>query len=89
MKTKRQRQNWWRKLNPEQQEAFISKRVDKKRIKRNKLMIRSMKAKGIKFDCKKCCHGIGGHCTDQTEIGCTYFYDAINDKYGPAYKQIA
>jgi len=88
-KSKKQRRSWFKALSNEAKAVFIEQQVVKKQERRDAKMRQYMQANKLKFDCSKCCHGIGGHCTDQTEIGCTYFYDAINDKYGPAYKQIA
>jgi len=44
MKTKKQRQAWWKGLSPDQKSKYIDKKVEKKRLKRNKLMAKSMKA---------------------------------------------
>ena len=48
-------------------------------------MSKYMKAKKLKFNCKKCFHGVIGSCTNRPKLGCTYFYDAIKDKFGPGY----
>jgi len=37
---------------------------------RKKADIFLMKKLGIKYDCKKCIHGIGRHCTLELENGC-------------------
>ena len=74
MKTKKQRQAWWKGLSPDQKSKYIDKKVEKKRLKRNKLMAKSMKAKGLKYNCAECIHRKTQNCTDITSVSCEYFY---------------
>ena len=83
MKTKRQRRKWWNKLNPEQQNAFVSKKVEQKRLNRNRLMVKSMKRLNLSYDCKHCIHGLTESCTDRPKNKCLYFADEVNEIYGP------
>ena len=84
-KSKKQRQLWFKLLTDTERAEFIEQQVAKKQKRRDAKMRQYMQSNKLKFDCCKCCHGIGGHCTEQSEVGCTYFYDAIKDIFGPAY----
>ena len=84
-KTKNQQRNWWKSLSPKEQDKYIGKKADEKLFRNKKKSIKLMKKMGISFDCKACFHGITKNCTDMSKIGCPYFYDAIEDKFGPGY----
>lgn len=85
MKSKKQRQKWWNSLNSEQQNYHLEKWQGDKVIKRQKKSLRIMKARKLKFDCKKCIHAITESCINHVKIGCTHFADEINEVFGPAY----
>ena len=81
MKTKVEKRKWWNKLNTEQQNSFISKKVEDKRLKRNRETAKSMKRLKLSFDCKLCIHGLTESCTDRPKNGCLYFADEVNEMY--------
>uniref|UniRef100_A0A6M3KNN5 Uncharacterized protein n=1 Tax=viral metagenome TaxID=1070528 RepID=A0A6M3KNN5_9ZZZZ len=87
--SKKQRQNWWKGLSPKDQESYISALQEKKRLKRQKKHQQIMKRSNLSFDCSKCIHGTTESCTDQPKDGCIYFFDAINNVFGPAYRKQA
>ena len=70
MKTKVEKRKWWNKLNAEQQNSFISKKVEDKRLKRNRETAKSMKRLKLSFYCKLCIHGLTESCTDRPKNGC-------------------
>ncbi len=74
---------WWYSLTPEQQSKFVDKKVEEKRIKRNRLMAKSMIRLKLSFDCRKCIHCLTKNCTDRPKRGCLYFADFINNIFGP------
>ncbi len=73
MKTKKQRQEWWKSLTLEQQSVHINKWVGEKSDKRRKKSISIMKRRKSK-DCQKCIHGVTKSCADNLPRGCEYFY---------------
>ena len=83
MKTKAEKRKWWNKLNAEQQNGFIAKNVEDKRLKRNIVMAKSMKRLNLKYDCKLCIHGLTESCIDKPKNGCLYFADETNKVFGP------
>jgi len=83
MKTKKQRQDWWKSLNPEEQDKFITKRASKRTARNIQKNQRLMEKLGLSFDCKQCIHGIIDSCTDRPKDGCVYFADEVNEIYGP------
>ncbi|MCJ7497778.1 MAG: hypothetical protein MUO78_06560 [candidate division Zixibacteria bacterium] len=84
-KTKQQRRQWWNSLSAEEKSAFIERKLNEKMEKRHLEMIQIMKEDNIKFDCKKCIHGLIESCTDCFVNGCTYYYDAKTGEHGSAY----
>jgi hypothetical protein len=86
MKTKKQRQKWWKRQSPEEQTAFIEKKVLEKAIKRRKKSLRIMKKYGDKYSCKKCFHRATKSCTDDLPNGCEYWFNPNTKKTGIAYK---
>ncbi len=73
MKSRKQRQEWWHNLTPEQQNIHIEKWVGKKSEERRKKSIEIMKKRKPK-DCKKCLHGVTESCLDDLPRGCEYFH---------------
>ena len=81
--SKKQRQNWWKSLTPEEQDRFIAKKAEEKASRNIQKNQRLMKKLGLVFDCKQCIHGIIDSCTDRPKGGCVYFADEVNEIYGP------
>lgn len=76
VKSKRERQLWFKRLSPEQRNKFVEKKVqEKSKIKLQKMKVEINKS-GKCYDCKKCFHGQIESCTDQPIFpkGCLYFY---------------
>ena len=74
-KSKKQRQAWFVALSDKERANFIESKVASKQKRRDAKMKRYMIAHKLEYDCSRCYHGIGGHCTDITDIGCTYYAD--------------
>lgn len=74
-KSKKQRQAWFKALSNGAKVLFIEQQQEKKRVARDRKMRQHMQANHLEYDCSLCYHGIGGHCTDITDIGCTYYAD--------------
>ena len=82
-KTKQERQRWWFNLTPKQQVDYIEKLVDKKKIKRHKEALRTMRKYGDKFSCTTCFHRKIRSCEDDLPCGCGYWYSPTAKKQGP------
>ena len=74
MKTKKQRQKWWKSLTPEKQDEYIRKLTAGKAQKRRQRSVNLMNQLGKRNDCKKCIHGVTKSCGDNLPRGCEYFY---------------
>jgi hypothetical protein len=84
MKSKHQRQKWWRELKPEQQAVFINKKVKDKAVRRLKKTLRTMKKYGDLYACSECFHRKVGCCTDDMPNGCEYWFNPKSNKVGLA-----
>lgn len=73
IKSKKQRQNWWKNLTPEQQISFIDKKVAEKALKRQKKSIKLMKQHKIHHNCNFCLHRKTQSCTNNLPDGCEYY----------------
>ncbi len=75
MKSKRERQHWWRSLSAEERGAFIDKQVRLKAKRRRQRSIKIMRQYGQQYKCSECFHGKVGCCKDRLPNGCEYWYN--------------
>jgi len=74
-KTKKQRQQWWNDLTPEQQAEQIEKWQAQKADKRRNGSIQKMARVKEKFDCGDCFHRWTRSCVDMMPNGCEYWFN--------------
>jgi hypothetical protein len=79
MKKLKKGQIWFRGLTQAQKNSYIKKKSAEKRAKRHEAQMLLMKKYPKKYNCKKCIHKLSGSCSQPTNCGCQYFYDAINN----------
>lgn len=75
-KSKKERQKWWKSLTPEQQDAYVEKKVALKQKQR----IKNMLKKGSETkNCTNCLLGVGRHCDGYgTEKVCKDWFEIAN-----------
>lgn len=83
MKTKAERQRWWRSLTPQQQFDYVEKLVAGKAVLRCKESLRVMAKFGDKFKCSECFHRTTKACTDDLPCGCQWYWNPITGLQGP------
>jgi hypothetical protein len=71
-------QIWWRNLTPNEQAAYIDRKVEEKAKLRLERTKRWLKDNSLKFDCSVCIHGLSGSCSTKDELpnGCEYWANA-------------
>jgi hypothetical protein len=75
MKSKKDRQLWWRNLTPGQQSEYLESRAVSKAQKRRTREKRDTQRFALKYDCSKCILGISRSCVEKTKNGCGYYDD--------------
>ena len=79
IKSKKQRQKWWKNLPIGAKKAFIHKKVAEKaeyRINRSKQWLKDNK---LTFDCSVCIHHLSKSCEDEKRLsgGCEYWENLV------------
>ena len=84
-KTKKQRQQWWADLTPDQQAVHLKRWQVGKSATRRARSIELMDKIHVLFSCKKCFHSKVKACTDNLPRGCEYWFSPTSEIIGLAY----
>ncbi|HDY90111.1 MAG TPA: hypothetical protein ENH82_18585 [bacterium] len=85
-KSKKERQQWWAELTPEQQAIHLERwqvgKATMRRSRSNEFMAKI----NVLFNCKKCFHNLTKSCTDNLPKGCEYWFSPNSEIQGLAYE---
>lgn len=87
MKSKRERQRWWKGLSGGQRAAYVDKVVVGKGEKRKQKSIKLIAKHPGKYKCSDCFHGLIKSCTDNLPNGCEYWYNPHSKKQGISFER--